>query len=25
VNLRHDYLPFDFTLMLYKEGTMLWE
>jgi SAM-dependent methyltransferase len=25
VNLRHDYLPFDFTLMLYKKGTMLWE
>jgi SAM-dependent methyltransferase len=25
VKLRHDYLPFDFTLMLYKEGTMLWE
>jgi len=25
VKLRHDYLPFDFTLMLYKEGTMLWQ
>lgn len=24
VKLRHDYLPYDFTLMLYKEGTMLW-
>lgn len=24
VCLRHDYLPFDFTLMLYKEGTMQW-
>jgi SAM-dependent methyltransferase len=25
VRLRHDYLPFDFTLMLYKEGTMSWQ
>lgn len=24
VKLRHDYLPFDFTLMLYKEGTARW-
>ncbi len=24
VMLRHDYLPFDFTLFLYKEGTMRW-
>jgi SAM-dependent methyltransferase len=24
VSLRHDYLPYDFTLMLYKEGTMRW-
>jgi hypothetical protein len=24
VMLRHDYLPFDFTLFLYKEGTMKW-
>lgn len=25
VKLRHDYLPYDFTLMLYKKGTMVWE
>jgi SAM-dependent methyltransferase len=25
VALRHDYLPCDFTLALYKEGTMRWE
>ena len=25
VKLRHDYLPYDFTLMLYKQATMLWE
>jgi SAM-dependent methyltransferase len=24
VTLRHDYLPYDFTLMLFKRGTMLW-
>ncbi len=25
VMLRHDYLPFDFTIFLYKEGTFKWE
>jgi len=25
VSLRHDYLPYDFTLALYKQGTMRWE